>query len=164
MPSIDPLESPRKYWDEESLGDPSRFLAMVGLMRLYRRSTAMVEEVLRRHGLARNGYLLLMSLQLTPTGSRMLGRLARDLLVHPTTVTLTIDRFEQEGLVVKTPHETDGRSIRAAITPAGSQFLSKITAELAEASFGLQGLRDVDVAKLNSVMTDARLAIGDIVS
>src|SRR4029079_13666734 len=147
-PTVHPLETPRKYWDEESLGDPSRFLAMIGMMRLSRRTTATVDDVLRAHGLARNGYLLLMALQLPPSGSRLLGKLARDLLVHPTTVTLTIDRFEEEGLVVKTPHETDRRATRANITDAGRELVRKITADLAEVGFGLDGLTDGQATKL----------------
>jgi DNA-binding MarR family transcriptional regulator len=160
---VDPLDSPRKYWDEQSLGDPSRFMAMIGMMRLSRRTTATVDDVLRDYGLVRNAYLLLLSLQLTPKGSRNLGHLARDLLVHPTTVTLTIDKFEEEGLVSKSPDDRDRRVTRVNITAAGRDLVSKVTAELAEVGFGLDGLTDAQTAKLNSALTAARLAVGDIV-
>jgi DNA-binding MarR family transcriptional regulator len=161
--AADPLNSPRKYWDEQSLGDPSRFLVMVGLMRLTRRSMATVDDVLHQYGLNRTSYLLLMALQLTPTGSRMLSRLARDLLVHPTTVTLTIDRFEHDGLVFKAPHETDARATRAHITDSGRALARKITEELAEVGFGLEGLSDAQTAKLDAAITTARAAVGDLI-
>jgi len=161
-PATDPLELSRRYWDDDDLGDPSLFFAMTSVMRLSRRMMEPIDGVLRGHGLGLTAYLLLMSLDLSANGSMILGRLARELIVHPTTITLTIDRLEEDKLVKKTPHETDGRATRATITRAGRTLVRKVTKELADVSFGLGDLSKAQTAKLTAALTNARLATGDI--
>jgi DNA-binding MarR family transcriptional regulator len=161
-PAIDPLELSRRYWDEDELGDPSLFFAMVSVMRVSRRMMEPIDGVLRGYGLGLTAYLLLMSLDMSANGSMILGRLARELIVHPTTITLTIDRLEEDKLVKKTPHETDGRATRATITRAGRTVARKVTRELSEVSFGLGDLSKAQTAKLTAALTNARFATGDI--
>jgi DNA-binding MarR family transcriptional regulator len=161
-PATDPLELSRRYWDEDELGDPSVFFAMASVMRLSRRMMEPIDRVLRGYNLGLTAYLLLMSLDMSANGSMILGRLARELIVHPTTITLTIDRLEEDKLVKKTPHETDGRATRATITKAGRTLVRKITKELAEVNFGLGTLSKTQTAKLTAALTNARLATGDI--
>jgi len=160
-PAADPLDNTRRYWNERLHGDPTHFFAMASLMRLSRRVTRTIDSTLSGHALGRNAYLLLMTLELSPNGSRILGALARDLLVHPTTITLTIDRLEELGLVKKTPHESDRRAMRAQITEEGRTLARKITGELAEVGFGFDGLSASQTGKLNTTITAARRVIGD---
>jgi DNA-binding MarR family transcriptional regulator len=159
---VDPLELSRRYWDEDELGDPSRFFAMVSVMRLSRRMMEPIDKVLRGYGLGLTAYLLLMSLDLSSNGSMILGRLARELIVHPTTITLTIDKLEEDKLVKKTPHETDGRATRATITRSGRTLVRKVTRELGDVGFGLGELSRAQTVKLASALNTARLATGDI--
>jgi len=159
--AVDAMEVPRRFWDEETLGDPSRFMTLVSTMRLTRRVTGAVDGVIETHGLSRNGYLLLMHLELSESGTRILSSLARDLIVHPTTITLTIDRLEAEGLVKKLPHQTDRRATQASLTRSGRNLARRITDDLAEIGFGLGALSDAQVARLDSAVNMARLAIGD---
>lgn len=160
---VDPMEIPRRFWDESVLGDPSLFMAMISIMRLNSRMTGSIDEVLNHYGLSRNAYLLLMHLELSETGSRILSSLARDLIVHPTTITLTIDRLEADALVKKTPHETDRRATCASLTRSGRALARKITAELSAIGFGLGDLSEAQASRLDEVVSDARLAIGDAV-
>ena len=157
----DPLGISRKYWTD-ALGDPSHFFAMTSVLRLARRIGESVDAVLKPHGINRNGYLILMSLQLSGSGWMIIGRLAEELVVHPTTATLTIDKLESDGLVEKAPHETDGRAIKAIITKAGRQLATKVTADLAGIGFGLGDLSKSQTTKLVEAVKSARHAAGDI--
>ncbi len=160
MPA-DPLDVSRQYWDD-SLGDASRFFAMTEVMRLSRRVGDNIDQVLRAHSINRNGYLILMSLELSGTGSMILGHLAQELIVHPTTVTLTIDKLEIAGYVKKQPHETDGRAIRATITKTGRIIAKRVTTELGAIGFGLGELNSSQTARLAAATHDARKTSGDI--
>jgi len=160
----DPLDSARGSWAEDRLGDPSHFFAMSALLRLARRVMLSVDKTLRNHGLTLNAYLLLMTLELSPKGSRILTHLAEDLMVHPTTVTLTVDKMELNGLVTKSAHETDRRAVRTLITSKGRALAREITLELNQQNFGLGQLSGTQIDRLVSSMKSARRAVGDITS
>ena len=157
----DPLDISRSHWTD-ALGDPGQFFAMTAVMRLSRRLAETIDTVLKMFGINRNGYLILMSLELSGTKSMTLGKLARELIVHPTTVTLTIDKLEADGLVKKTPHETDRRSTRATITKPGRSLAKDVTAALEQVGFGLGDLSKAQTAKLVAALNTARRASGDI--
>lgn len=156
----DPLGVSLTYWRDE-LGDPTTFFTVTALMRLARRVGETVDQVVKSHGLNRNGYLILMSLELSGTGSLILGRLAQELIVHPTTITLTVEKLEAEGLVRKTPHESDRRATRATITQAGRALSKAVTADLADHGFGLAGLSKAEATMLAEALDVARQATGD---
>ena len=160
MPA-DPLDVSRRYWDD-SVGDAAQFFAMTEVMRLSRRVGDNIDQVLRAHNINRNGYLILMSLALSGSGSMILGRLAQELIVHPTTVTLTIDKLEVARYVKKQPHETDGRAIRATITKAGRIVAKRVTTELGAIGFGLGDLSPAQTTRLAAATHDARKTSGDI--
>ena len=159
----DPLAISRRYWRDD-LGDAAQFFAMTAVMRLSRRVGDNIDEVLRSYAISRNGYLVLMSLELSGTGSMILGHLAQELIVHPTTVTLTIEKLEGEGLVTKSPHETDRRAVRCAITRRGRTLAKRVTTDLGRVGFGLGELTGAQTARLGAATHDARVASGDIES
>jgi len=62
------------------------------------------------HGFSRTGYLILVTLFLADGGTCSHGRLARDLFVHPTTITLVTDQLAKNGLVKRAPDPSDRRA------------------------------------------------------
>jgi DNA-binding MarR family transcriptional regulator len=92
----------------------------------------------------------------------ILGRLAQELIVHPTTITLTVDKLEADGLVKKTPHETDRRAIRAAITKRGRALAKRVTADLQAAGFGLEDLTETQTKRLYDAVNAVRRTVGDL--
>ena len=163
MARSDPLNLSRRYWTDD-LGDPAAFFAMTSVLRLARLLGAAVDDVLRAHGLNRNSYLILMSLRLSRDGDMKLGGLAAELLVHPTTVTMTVDRLEADGLVRKAPDEHDRRATRVHLLDAGRDLAARITAELSARGCGLDGLPPRQVESLVQAVTAARRAAGDLPS
>jgi DNA-binding MarR family transcriptional regulator len=156
----DPLRASRQFWSDD-LGDPDRFFTMMGVVRLENRLVASLDDVLRSSGLNRNGFFVLMSLEMSAKRSMILGRLADALMVHPTTVTLTVDKLEADGLVEKVPHERDRRAIRARLTRTGRTLVKQTMRELQRDGFGLGALTAGELAALDAAVTAARRAVGD---
>lgn len=70
--------------------------------------------------------------------SLRMKELAEKLGVTTGTLTVTVDRLEQKGLLERQPHETDRRSYRVVLTPDGKkhfrkhhEFHVKLTEEIA---------------------------------
>jgi DNA-binding MarR family transcriptional regulator len=136
MTSGDPFEEVASRWDAAGLGDSAGFLALGALLRAHAVATAGVDGVLRRWELSRTGYLVLVTLLLADEGTRSHGRLARDLLVHPTTISLVTDQLVKDSLVRRAPDPSDRRATLSTITPKGKRLVTKATRDLATAGFG----------------------------
>src|ERR1035438_1213045 len=67
------------------------------------------------------------------------AEIGQRLMVHPTSVTNTINRLEQQRLVIRRPNPLDGRGTLAEITPAGREVVERATADLMAADFGMAG-------------------------
>jgi DNA-binding MarR family transcriptional regulator len=163
LPDItDPVDWAGHYWERQKLdGDPSRFLALTSLLRFERIVADQVEGELKKHGLNITDYLMLMTLQLSESGTRLISSLARNLLVHATTATLATDRLEDRGLLFRSPHPTDRRATCVTITDAGRDTVNKATRALSEAGFGMTGSTEKMVDDLMAVLTAMRDAAGD---
>jgi DNA-binding MarR family transcriptional regulator len=57
--------------------------------------------------------------------SLRMKELAERLGVTTGTLTVTVDRLEQKGLIERQPHETDRRSYRVILTPSGQKHFAK---------------------------------------
>ena len=53
------------------------------------------------------------------------GQLARGEHVRPPSMTRIVESLEQQGLVERAPHPTDGRQILITVTPAGEGFVEQ---------------------------------------
>jgi len=159
--SDDPIEWTRHYWPEGDLGDPRKFLAMASVLLLHQMVASAMSQVLKDFGLSRNAYLMLTTIQFSERGSKLLGRVASEMMLHPTTVTTLADRLEELGLVERQPHPTDRRATFVAITTAGRALLRKTTKALDAADFGMVGLTPARAQKLVEMLAPIRMAAGD---
>jgi DNA-binding MarR family transcriptional regulator len=123
-------------WDTAVLGDSAGFLALGALLRAHTVVTAAVDTALRDRGISRTGYLVLVTLNLADDGTRSHGRLARDLFVHPTTITLVTDQLVKDGLVRRAQDPADRRATLSTITAKGRRLVTKATSDLSAAAFG----------------------------
>src|SRR5713226_188301 len=158
---FDPLNLVLEHWRAQNRPAAEHFVAASALFRTYQAVTARFEEVLSEFELTRTGYLLLATLALSGERDRPLSYLSRNLLVHPTTITLVVDQMEQRGLVERVRHETDRRSTLVHLTPAGREVADQATEALAAAKFGIPV--DLDTAiELVEVLRRVRREINDI--
>ena len=78
------------------------------------------------------------------------------LLVHPTSVTGTIDRLEAQDLVKRVPNPTDRRGILVRITPKGRRAAEEAIRRVGETRFGLRGWSDADLRSLSAMLQRIR--------
>lgn len=158
----DPVDWARHYWLEQNLeGDEQRFLAMSSLLRYQRLVVDAVEAQLRKHKLNLTDYLVLMTLQLSEDGTRLVSNLARSLMVHATTATLATDRLQKRRLLSRRPHPTDRRATLITITSTGRKLVYKATSALNEIGFGLGDADPGQVDQLLTLLADLRKTAGD---
>ena len=158
---FDPLDWVLEHWQAQNRPAAEHFVAASSLFRTHQAVTARWDEVLSESELTRTGYLLLATLFLSGDRARPLSYLSRNLLVHPTTITLVVDQMEQRGLVERVPHETDRRSILVHLTEAGREVSDQATEALAAAKFGLAVELDTAI-ELVEVLRRVRREINDI--
>ncbi|MFD7008527.1 MarR family winged helix-turn-helix transcriptional regulator [Rhodococcus jostii] len=159
----DPVDWASYFWEENAIGEErTAFLAMSSMLRFHRLMTDALEVELKKHGLGLTDYLLLMTLELSENGTRLLSRLAKSMLVHATTITLATDRLEDKGLVSRHAHPTDRRATYATITDEGRQFTLTVTNALKEIRFGLVGSSPTQQRKLLAALSALRSAAGDV--
>ena len=82
-------------------------------------------------------------------------------MVHPTSVTNTIDRLEAQGMVIRRPNPADGRGRLAEITERGRDAVQLATRDLMAAEFGLSGYSEADRSELFTLLRALRLSSGD---
>jgi len=84
-------------------------------------------------------------------------------MVHPTSVTNTIDRLEEQGMVVRRPNPRDGRGTLAEITGLGREVAERATGDLMAARFGMGGYGAGELGQVFALLRGLRLEAGDFV-
>lgn len=160
--TTDSMDWARHFWRRHGLGDrEDAFIAMSSMLRYYRLMVETVEDRLRPYNLNLTDYMLLMTLQLSETGTRLISQLARSLVVHATTATLATDRMESRGMIQRNPHPTDRRATLVSITKQGRQLVTDAIDALRETEFGLVGSTVEDQRELSDLLQRLRMAAGD---
>jgi DNA-binding MarR family transcriptional regulator len=156
---FDPIERAAQRW-EETWGPASAMRVATSIMRGQQILLGRYDELLRPYGLTFARYEVLVLLRFSRYGALPLGRIGERLMVHPTSVTNSIDRLEKAGFVGRRPNPRDGRGTLAAITTSGLEVVERATADLMAADFGLGSLDEPSrtslVAALRTLRIDAR--------
>ena len=159
---FDPIEEARAQWSTRWGGDVSEAMAAAtSIMRAQQVVLAAVDGALRPFGLTFARYEGLVLLLFSRRGSLPLGKMGQRLMIHPTSVTNIINRLEEQGLVRRVPHPTDGRTTLAELTDEGRQLAMRATTAVNKVSFGLEALDHRDLTSLHSVIRKLRTDAGD---
>lgn len=163
MPRLDPLAVTRARWAEQTLpGDPWPFLATGSLSRLHQIVSRALDDRLKPFELSRTGYFLLTTLSLIKGERARLGTLSRYLMIHPTTVTLTVDQLERAGLVTRERHPHDRRATLVRLTGSELERVRQANAALQDdAAEGPLGELTGRYRKLFEALQEVRAAVGD---
>ena len=135
--------------------------AVTSIMRAHQLLLSELDALLRPFGLTFARYEALVLLSFSRTGALPLGLIGERLMVHPTSVTNTIDRLERADLVVRRPNPQDRRGTLAEITSAGRAAVAAATQALMAADFGLAGYADDEMDELFSLLRTLRVEAGD---
>src|ERR1700721_4785193 len=94
------------------------------IMRAEQILLAGLDGLVRPNGLPFARYEALVLLGFSRTGALPLRVIGERLMVHPTSVTNTIDRLERDGLVRRRPNPRDGRGTLAEMTASGREVMA----------------------------------------
>lgn len=111
--------------------------AITSIMRAHQILLAEVDAVVKPYGLTFARYEALVLLTFSKAGELPMSKIGERLMVHPTSVTNTVDRLVRSGLVDKRPNPNDGRGTLASITDKGREVVEAATKDLMEIDFGL---------------------------
>ncbi|MBW8486676.1 MarR family transcriptional regulator [Actinomadura sp. PM05-2] len=142
-------------------GGPWPFMAMCSIGRLHSVLKKALDVELKKADLSRTGYFLLTTLALTGEGSARLSTLSRFLMMHPTSVKLTADQLERDGLVTLLPHPHDRRATLVRITGDGRTRAAAVN-EALESPSGPLGALDGIHRSVFEALQPVRLAVGDL--
>ena len=158
---LDPIAEARRRWVERwSVGE--HMAAATSLMRAQQLVLAAVEDELRPFGLTFASYEALMLLSFSRRGELPLGKMSERLMVHPASITNTVDRLEERGLVSRRRDPGDGRRVLAVITEAGRALAAEATEPLNKIQFGLGMIDEAAATQINAVLRRVREGAGDI--
>ena len=157
---FDPIARAAEIW-QHRFGDARAMAAVTAIMRVQQILLAQLDGMLRPHGLTFARYEALVLLSFSRQGELPMRLIGQRLMVHPTSVTNTIDRLEQDRLVVRKPNPLDGRGTLAEITAAGRELVAAATADLMAAEFGMGGYQDDQLDQLTEILRGLRIAAGD---
>lgn len=158
---FDPIAEARRQWKANGLPAADEMAAATSIMRAQQLVLAAVEEALKPFELTFARYEVLMLLTFSREGALPLGKIGDRLMVHPTSITNSVDRLESQGLVVRQPHPADRRTVLAQITDEGRSTAEAATDEVVKTKFGLGKVSARDVNAVVTALTSMRSAHGD---
>lgn len=159
----DPVERAANHWGANGFGSGPRLLASLSIIRVedfIRTNNAVVLQPLH---LTHARHEALAILFFSRDGQMKLSELGQRLLLHPTSITSTVDSLEKLGYVERTPHPTDRRATMATITEAGRQAIIDSSSVMRDNSYWLAALTDDEAMQLFGLLRKVRDAAGDIV-
>jgi len=159
--SFDPMAEAHRQWRTHWPEQADRMAAVTSVMRVHQVLLTEIERVLKPYDLTFASYEALQLLALTRTGHLPMGKIGERLMVHPTSVTNTIDRLERRGLVDRRPAPADRRRVLAEITAVGRDVARDATADLHAADFGIGPIDEETTVEITRLLRKIRLMAGD---
>ena len=157
---FDPIERASELWGER-FGPADAMRVATSIMRAQQLLIGRFDATLKPHGLTFARYEALVLLHFSRSGSVPLSVIGRRLMVHPTSVTNSIDRLVADGLVERRPNPRDGRGVLAAITAAGRELVAAATDDLMRDGFGLAAYDPDQLGELFRLLRVIRVDAGD---
>lgn len=135
--------------------------AVTSVMRVQQMLIGEIDRVLRPYELTFASYEALQLLAFTRRGELPMGKIGERLMVHPASVTNTVDRLERQHLVRRRTATEDRRRVLATITPAGRELVEAATAALNKANFALDCIDAPAAAAISGLLRAIRVSGGD---
>ncbi|GII91294.1 MarR family winged helix-turn-helix transcriptional regulator [Sinosporangium siamense] len=158
--SFDPIERAAQNW-RVHFGPSSAMAAVTSIMRAQQILLSQLDTLLKPYDLTFARYEALVLLTFSKSGSLPLSKIGERLMVHPTSVTNTVDRLERAGLVRRMRNPRDGRGVLAEITDRGREIVRVATADLMGAEFGLGMYGEAQLQEMFDMLRTIRIAAGD---
>nr|WP_225312110.1 MarR family transcriptional regulator [Microbispora cellulosiformans] len=157
---FDPIERAAETW-RATFGPSSAMAAVTSIMRAHQILLAQLDTLLKPYDLTFARYEALVLLTFSRSGALPLSKIGERLMVHPTSVTNTVDRLERAGLVRRMRNPRDGRGVLAEITGEGRDLVRRATDDLMNAGFCLGMYDDAELGEMFGLLRTLRVAAGD---
>lgn len=157
---FDPIARADELW-KQRWGSAPPMVAITSIMRAQQILLAEVDGVLKPYGLTFARYEALVLLTFARRGELPMSKIGERLMVHPTSVTNTVDRLRRAGLVAKRPNPHDGRGTLASITDLGREVCDDATRDLMAMEFGLGAYDAAGCAEIFALLRPLRVAAED---
>ncbi|WP_394159820.1 MarR family winged helix-turn-helix transcriptional regulator [Galactobacter valiniphilus] len=158
----DPIAEAARNWERHGWGEYAEPMAAVtSIMRAQQILIGRAEAIMKGFGLTFARFEMLQLLSFARGSQMPMSRASRLLQVHPTSVTSAVDRLEKDGLVERTAHPTDGRTVLLVLTDEGRELARSAAEALNEQLFASTGFNARDVASLNRILQRFRQKSGD---
>ena len=157
---FDPIARADETWTRRWGRAPS-MAAITSIMRAQQILLGQVDAVVKPYGLTFARYEALVLLTFSKAGELPMSKIGERLMVHPTSVTNTVDRLVAAGFVDKRPNPNDGRGTLASITETGRETCDAATHDLMAMDFGLGVYDDEECGEIFALLRPLRMAVGD---
>jgi DNA-binding MarR family transcriptional regulator len=157
---FDPIARADETWTRHWGRVPS-MAAITSIMRAQQILLGQVDAVVKPYGLTFARYEALVLLTFSKAGELPMSKIGERLMVHPTSVTNTVDRLVAAGFVDKRPNPNDGRGTLASITDKGREVCDAATRDLMAMDFGLGVYDSEECAEIFALLRPLRIAAGD---
>ncbi|KRV49432.1 MarR family transcriptional regulator [Wenjunlia vitaminophila] len=157
---FDPIARADELWRTRWGAVPS-MAAITSVMRAQQILLARVDAVVKPYGLTFARYEALVLLTFSQAGELPMSKIGERLMVHPTSVTNTVDRLVRAGLVDKRPNPQDGRGVLASITERGREVVEAATRDLMAVDFGLDVYDGQGCKEIFELLRPLRVGAGD---
>ncbi|WP_225827373.1 MarR family winged helix-turn-helix transcriptional regulator [Streptomyces naphthomycinicus] len=157
---FDPIARADELWKQRWGSVPS-MAAITSIMRAQQILLAEVDAVVKPYGLTFARYEALVLLTFSKAGELPMSKIGERLMVHPTSVTNTVDRLVKSGLVAKRPNPNDGRGTLAVITEKGREVVDAATRALMSMDFGLGVYDAEECEEIFAMLRPLRVAAHD---
>jgi DNA-binding MarR family transcriptional regulator len=162
-PRFDPIAEAHRQWTARGWAGAADGMALVtSVMRVHQILLSSVDGVLRPYELTFARFEILALLDFSRRGSLPLGKIGDRLQVHPTSASSAVQRLERQGLIIRVPHPTDGRTTLVEITPQGRKVVRRAAADLNAKVFADLPLPAGQVARTYELLTSLRRNSGDL--
>ena len=152
----DPVLVADRNWKSRGWGSGPYFRASLSVYRTDELIRLSNDVALAPHRLTRSRHEALAVLYFSRQGEMPLGKLGKRLLVHPTSVTSTVDTLERLGHVKRVAHPTDRRATLARITPKGRRAVEASNSAMVEAKFGLGAMSEAEAEAVFTILAKVR--------
>jgi DNA-binding MarR family transcriptional regulator len=157
---FDPIARADETWTRHWGRVPS-MAAITSIMRAQQILLGQVDAVVKPYGLTFARYEALVLLTFSKAGELPMSKIGERLMVHPTSVTNTVDRLVAAGFVDKRPNPNDGRGTLASITDKGREVCDAATRDLMAMDYGLGVYDSEECAEIFALLRPLRIAAGD---
>jgi len=157
---FDPIARADETWTRRWGRVPS-MAAITSIMRAQQILLGQVDAAVKPYGLTFARYEALVLLTFSKAGELPMSKIGERLMVHPTSVTNTIDRLVASGMVSKRPNPNDGRGTLASITGKGREVCDAATQDLMAMDFGLGVYDAEECGEIFALLRPLRIAVGD---